>query len=118
MPRTVFFYNNIGPVNTNTAHSNGLASEGRSITITKSRTGIILTGTPEERTVHINAELIGAPIPGIQVSAIFVNPYKVRRRRVVWGGGFIRNKRLLWDGNGIQSSSERIDRLVQQHINF
>jgi len=37
---------------------------------------------------------------------------------MVWGGGFIRNKRVLWDGKGVQTSSERIDRLVRQHINY
>ena len=56
MPR-LFFYNNVGPVNTNTEHSNGLESEGRSI-MTKSRDGRIISGTTEERSIHINAELL------------------------------------------------------------
>lgn len=118
MPRTVFFYNNVGPVNTNTEHSNGLESEGRSITMTKSRDGRIISGTSEERSIHINAELLGEAIPGVIVTSVFINRLKARRRRMVWGGGFIRNKRVLWDGNGIQTSSERIDRLVRQHINY
>ena len=122
MPRTVFFYNNVGPLDINGSqipgHSDGTASTVRNISLSKSRDGNIIKGTPEERSIHINAELIGDTIPGITIKSVFINPFKVRRRRMVWGGGFIRNKRVLWDGKGVQTSSERIDILVRQHINY
>jgi hypothetical protein len=114
MPRTVFFYNNVGPTNNRTTTSPG---QPRNFSVSKSRDGVELTGG-DVRSIHINAQLIGSAPGGIEVSEIYVDQRRPRIRRMVWGGGFIRNKRVLWDGKGIQTSSERLDRLVRQHINY
>ena len=114
MPRTVFFYNNVGPTNNRTTSS---PTEPRNFSVSKSRDGVELP-TEQSRSIHINAQLIGSAAGGIEVSEIYVDMRKPKIRRMVWGGGFIRNKRVLWDGKGIQTSSERIDRLVRQHINY
>lgn len=115
MPRTVFFYNIAGPTNNRTMTSPGQA---RSFSVSKSREVFPTVQSAQSRSIHINAKLMSASIGGIEVSEIYVDMRKLRIRRMVWGGGFIRNKRVLWDGKGIQTSSERIDRLVRQHINY
>lgn len=112
MPRTVYFYNNVGPIGLTTTSS----SEPRNFAVNKTRDGVSDTG--ESRSIHINAVLMGEIVLGIIVNEIFVVRKKILRRRKVWGGGYIINRRVLWDGKGVQTSGERIERLVRQHINY
>jgi len=112
MVRTVFFYNNVGPSGTAT-HSDGTTTTKRGFSTTTARNGTLDTS----RSVIIDAMMVGSPPAGIHVTLDLRKP---KIKRSVWGGGgwHIKNKRVLWDGKGIQTSSERIERLVRRHLNY